>query len=310
MALCYEPIAPVPHCSNTPVGRVSFEPYTMSQQLRQTIYDTVIEANRKMTPGEVTRVVSQATGVDKEVVKLAMRDLVSQGELSYTYVYGRSFLEKSFDRPFRVSARIVIKPPQKVYQAQPGDVVVDIATGAAFGDGAHPTTCLSLRALDSVLAHGRYLRTDNALKGLDVGTGTGILAIALAMLGIEEVIGIDVDPCAVSEATNNVFLNGLAERVTITSMPLQRLTAQFSVIVANLAYPTLRRLSLLLSEKMEPDGILVLSGFKEPVAKDLRRAYTGQGLSLIQEETQREWVCFALRKEGQAVKSIKQKSSA
>jgi ribosomal protein L11 methyltransferase len=272
----------------------------MNQGLRDIIYKKVTEANKKMTPGEVTRVVSGAIGVDREVVKLAVRDLVSHGQLSYTYVYGTSYLEKSFDRPIRVSKRIVIKPPQKAYQPQPGDVVINIATGAAFGGGAHPTTCLALRALDHALADGCCLKTGSATKGLDIGTGTGILAMALAMLGIEEVIGIDVDPCAVSEATHNVSLNGLAEQVTITSTPLERLTGQFSLIVANLAYPTLRRLSPLLSEKMEQDGVLVLSGFKEPVSKDLRRAYTGFGLRLIREETQREWVCLALRKEGQS----------
>jgi ribosomal protein L11 methyltransferase len=270
----------------------------MNQGLKDIIYHTVTEANKKMTPGEVTKAVSGATGVDKEVVKLAMRDLVRQGELSYTYVYGTSFLQKSFDRPIRVSKRIVIKPPQKAYQPQSRDVVLNIATGAAFGDGAHPTTCLALRALDHVLADGCCLKTGNVMKGLDIGTGSGILAIALAMLGIEEVIGIDVDPCAVSEATHNVSLNGLAGQITITNTPVERLTAQFSLIVANLAYPTLRRLSPILSEKMERDGVLVLSGFKEPVSKALEKTYREQGFRLIQEETQREWVCLALRKEG------------
>lgn len=271
----------------------------MNQGLKDIIYDTVTEANKKMTPGEVTKVVLQATGVDKEVVKLAMRDLVSRGELSYTYVYGTSFLEKSFDRPIRVSKRIVIKPPQKAYQPQPGDVVINIATGAAFGNGAHPTTCLALRALEYVLADGCCLKAGSAMRGLDVGTGTGILAIALAMLGIEEVIGIDVDPCAVSEAIHNVSLNGLAGQITITNTPFEDLTTQFSLIVANLSYATLRRLSLLLSKKVEQDGILILSGFKEPTSKALGKTYREQGLRLIQKETDREWVCFALRKEGQ-----------
>jgi ribosomal protein L11 methyltransferase len=271
----------------------------MNQGLKDIIYNTVTEANKKMTPGEVTRVVSEFTGVDRKVVKLAIKDVVSLGELSYTYLYGTSFLEKSFDRPIRVSKRIVIKPPQKAYQPQPGDVVINIATGAAFGDGAHPTTCLALRALDHALADGRCLKTGNATKGLDVGTGTGILAMALAMMGIEEVIGTDVDPCAISEATHNVSLNGLAGQIAITNTPVERLTGQFSLIVANLAYPTLRRLFPILSEKMERDGVLVLSGFKEPVSKDLRRACTGHGFRLIQEVTQHEWVCFALRKEGQ-----------
>ena len=269
------------------------------QELKHIISNTIIEANRKMTPGEVEKAIARASGFDRKTVKLAIKDLVSLGELSYTYLYGTSFLEKSFDRPVRVSERIVIKPPDKVYQPQPGEVVVNIATGAAFGNGAHPTTCLALRALDSVLGGSHCVKLRMPLTGLDVGTGTGILAIALAKLGVQKVIATDIDPCAVSEATYNVSINGLAEQVTITNAPLEELATYFSVIVANLAYPTLMKLSPLLSEKMEQDGVLVLSGFKELASKDLGKAYTEQGLRLIQEEIDREWVCLVLRKPGQ-----------
>lgn len=269
------------------------------QELKHIISNTIIEANRKMTPGEVEKAIARATGLDRKTVKLAIRDLVSLGELSYTYLYGTSFLEKSFDRPVRLSKRIVIKPPEKAYQPQPGEVVVNISTGAAFGNGAHPTTCLSLRALDFILDDSHYARRGTHLTGLDVGTGTGILAIALARLGVQKVIATDIDPCAVSEATYNVSINGLANQIRVTNTPLQELATYFTVVVANLAYPTLMKLSPLLSEKMEQGGVLILSGFKEPASKDLGKAYTEQGLRLIQEETDREWVCLVLRKQGQ-----------
>lgn len=268
------------------------------QELKRLICNTVTEANRKMTAGEVEKAVALACGVDRKAVKLVIRDLVGLGELTYTYLYGTSFLEPSLDRPVRVSKRIILKPPNKAYKPQPGELVVNIAGGAAFGSGAHPTTCLSLRALDSVLSDKRYIGRKVFSKGLDVGTGTGVLAIALAKLGVKEVIGLDIDPCAVSEAAHNVSLNGLAQQVTITNTALEELVTDFSVIVANLAYPTLRRLSPLLSEKMEQNGVLVLSGFKEPASKDLGKTYTGEGLRLIRKETDREWACLVLRKQG------------
>ena len=271
----------------------------MIEDLKRIIYNTVTEANRKMTPGEVEKAVSRTGRVDRKTVKLAIKDLVSTGELTYTYLYGTSFLEKSFDRPVRISKTIVIKPPDKAYQPQPGEVVVNIAAGAAFGNGAHPTTCLALKALDFVLGDSHYLKRRTSLTGLDVGTGTGILAVALAKLGVRKVIATDIDPSAVSEATYNVTLNGLAEQVTIMNTPLEELATYFSVIVANLAYPTLTRLSAVLSEKMEQGGVLILSGFKEPTSKDLGKAYTDHGLTLIREETEREWVCLVLRKPGQ-----------
>jgi ribosomal protein L11 methyltransferase len=268
----------------------------MIEDLRHTIYNTVIEADRKLTPLEVEKAVARVSGGDRRAVKLAIKELVSLGELSYTYLYGTSFLERSFDRPVRLSKRIVIKPREKAYRSQPGEVVVNIAGGAAFGNGAHPTTCLALRALDSILSDDRYTTKKAPGKGLDLGTGTGILAIVLAKLGVEEVLGLDIDPCSISEATHNIRLNDLTERITVSSMPLEEVRTCFSVIVANLACPTLRRLAPFLSARMEKDGVLILSGFKEPTSKDLGKTYTEQGLRLIREETDRDWVCLVLRK--------------
>lgn len=271
----------------------------MIEKLKRMVCDIVVDANRKITPREVEKAVARAVGVDRRTVKLAIKDLISLGELNYTYLYGTSFLEKSFDRPVRVSKRLVIKPPQKAYQPKGGELVINIAGGAAFGDGTHPTTCLALRALDFILGDSHYLKRGMPLTGLDVGTGTGILAIALARLGIQQVVGVDVDPCAVSEATHNVSLNGLAERVTITHAPLEELLTYFSVIVANLAYASLVRLSPVLSARLGQKGLLVLSGFKEGASEDLGKVYTIQGLRLIRKETQREWVCLVLNKPGQ-----------
>lgn len=273
----------------------------MIKEIKRLICDTVLDARTKLTPGEITSSVARQRGTDRKTVKLAIKDLVSLGELTYTYVYGTSFLERSFDRPVRISKRIVLKPPEKKYQPQPGEVIVNIAGGAAFGNGAHPTTCLALRAMDVVLGDDLCLLGRSHLSGLDMGTGSGILAIALAKLGVEKVVGIDIDPCALSEATHNVSLNGRGCQVMISKTPLERLAGCFSVIVANLAYPTLRRLSPHLSKRMEKGGVLILSGFKEPVAGDLGRTCAEQGLRLIGEETDRQWACLVLRKCGNMV---------
>ena len=264
----------------------------MIQDLKQIIYNTVIEANRKMTPGEVEKAVAGMSGIDRKTVKLAIKDLVGLGELSYTYLYGTSFLEKSFDRPVRISKRIVIKPPGKAYQPQQGDVVIDLTSGTAFGNGAHPTTCLALQALDSVLGDKIDSQRKPSLTGLDVGTGTGVLAIALARLGAKKVVGLDIDPCAVSEATYNVLLNGLAGQVTISNTPLENLKGTYSVILANLAYPTLKILAPVLAAKMERDGLLILSGFKVPASGDLAESFAQHGIRLVRKATDREWVCL------------------
>lgn len=273
----------------------------MIEEIKRLICNTVLDARKRLTPGEITLSVARQSGADRTTVRLAIKDLVSLGELTYTYVYGTSYLGRSFDRPVRISKRIVIKPPDKIYRPKEGELVIDLARGAAFGDGAHPTTSLALRAMDAVLDDHLCLAGKSDLSGLDVGTGSGILAIALAKLGVEKVVGTDLDPCALSEATHNVSLNGCGPQVVITRTPLEGLVGCFSVIVANLASPTLRRLAALLSGKMEKDGVLIVSGFKEPASKGLSAAYAEQGLRLIREEADREWACLILRKRRKGV---------
>ena len=268
----------------------------MIEEIKRLICHTVLDARKKLTPGEITLSVARQCGADRKTVRLAIKDLVSRGELAYTYVYGSSYLGSAFHRPVRISKRIVIKPPDKVHRPTEGDVVIDLARGAAFGDGAHPTTALALRAMDAVLDDQLCPAGKSGLSGLDVGTGSGILAIALAKLGVEKVVGTDLDPCALWEATHNVGLNGCGPQVVITSTPFNRLAGCFSIIAANLAYPTLRRLAALFSAKMEKDGVLIVSGFKAAASKGLGAAYAQQGLRLIREEADREWVCLILRK--------------
>jgi ribosomal protein L11 methyltransferase len=271
----------------------------MIQDLQQRIYEAVIGADRKMTPGDVVKSIATAADVTRTSVRLAIRDLVRQGKLIYTYVYGTSYLEKSFDRPVRLSKRIIIKPPQIAYHPHPQEVVIDIAGGAAFGNGAHPTTYLVLRTLDNIFSDNRLLKQDMPLNALDVGTGTGILAIAMAKLGVGEVVGIDIDACAISEASHNVSLNGLAGQVVITDTPLEELTSHFSVIAANIAYPTLKRMAPLLAARTKEDSIVILSGFLKPATKDLCQTYVTQGFSYARATAERGWACLELDKPAQ-----------
>ena len=268
----------------------------MTEKLKRLIYDTVANASSKLTPAEVELSVARKSAIDRKTARLAIRDLVGLGELTYTYVYGTSYLEPFFDRPVRLSKRIVIKPPRKAYQPRPGEVVVNMVGETAFGNGAHPSTCLALRALDDALADNNSLKKDGPLTGLDVGTGTGILAISMVKLGVHQVVGLDIDACALSEATRNVQLNGLAPQIAISNTPLERLKTCFSLVVANLAYPTLKEVAPVLTERMEEDGLLILSGFKEPASGDLGEAYAAHGLRPTRQEIERGWACLTLRK--------------
>jgi ribosomal protein L11 methyltransferase len=114
---------------------------------------------------------------------------------------------KSHFRVIKVTSRLVVRPAWEQYQAGPGEVVVSIDPGLAFGTGTHPTTLLCLRLLEEARPAGQRV--------LDVGTGSGILAIAAALFGAGPVLAVDPDPLAVKAARRNVLANGVGDRVTV-----------------------------------------------------------------------------------------------
>jgi len=267
----------------------------MNEEIKQKVYAIVLNSHTRLTPIEVEKKIAVETRAERKVIKSAIRELVHEELLRYTNC-GCSFLERSFDIPVRVSRRIVIKPPHRTYISEREDIVIDIKSGTAFGDGAHPSTYLVLRALDSILSNQDYLRGWYISKALDVGTGTGILAIAAAKLGVREVIGIDINPVAVFEAKDNVGINNLAEQITISDTPLEEIRSSFPIIMANIYSKTLEMLCPLLVERIEEGGLLVLSGIMADESEPLLEMYMQRGLILIYRDAERNWVCFILRK--------------
>ena len=233
-------------------------------------------AGRRQTPADILKALSHPPVLPKTAVQDAIRELVASGALVYTAEYGRTFLEPSFDRPVRVSERIVLTPPDREVPPGPGEIVVRLRPGAAFGVGRHPTTRLSLRAIEFALScDGATLRRA-ASRVLDIGTGSGVLAIAAVKLGIENGVGLDIDPCAVAEASHNVRLNGLDGRIEICNRGLERVEGVFSLVVANLRLPTLARLAAPIAALTMPGGALVVSGVQQEEQAAVFAAYGRQ----------------------------------
>ena len=113
---------------------------------------------------------------------------------------------KKFYKPFRAGNHLVVKPTWELYDAQPGDKVIEIDPGMAFGSGTHETTGMCMELLEDALKGGERV--------IDVGTGSGILAIGAALLGAREVTAIDIDPMAVKVARENIVHNGLQDKIT------------------------------------------------------------------------------------------------
>ncbi len=176
----------------------------------------VAEAPSKVTFGSIIRYFCKTNPRNPKELKHLVAGLIQSGQLCYTSHYGNSFIELSYDQPQAVSEHVVIKPPLCSLKAFPGQCVVSLGRGAAFGGGEHPTTRLAIQLIDATLHRPNWPVRRHACRALDIGTGSGVLAIVAAKMGIGFVCGIDTDPCAVFEASDNVEVEGGAETLPPT----------------------------------------------------------------------------------------------
>lgn len=199
---------------------------------------------------------------------------------------------KEHIKPIRVSDRLVIKPTWKKAAKKPGRIIVEIDPGMAFGTGSHASTMMCLKAADKIAY---------AIKGssvLDVGTGSGILAITAAKLGAKNVVGIDIDPEAVKVARKNIRFNKVSGNVKITANPLKKIKHKFSVIFANIIAEELIKIATLLKSRTADNGFLILSGILKDRAKEVEAAYKGLGFRPFKSYSKGEWKCLIFCKRG------------
>lgn len=157
---------------------------------------------------------------------------------------------RRFAQPIRISRTMVVRPLWVPYDAQPGECVVPIDPGATFGMGDHPTTVLCLRAVEQHAA--------NAPEVLDVGCGSGVLAIAALRCGARSAVGIDITPTAVPVTTENAAANGV--EVAVSTTPLADVPGDYDLVLANILAPALIELAPHLRRVTRRTGRLVVSG--------------------------------------------------
>jgi len=190
---------------------------------------------------------------------------------------------------FRVG-RLLIKPSWEDAPGNAGDLVMEIDPGMAFGTGTHATTRLCLEALAEALEN----RPDADV--LDVGTGSGILAIAAAKLGARRVVGNDIEADACRIAGENAELNDVSRQVEITGTPLEELGGQFGIVMANILAEENIRLAAALVERLLPGGMLILSGILAEKQELVCRAFAVFGLSAPVIRQHEEWVAICYQK--------------
>jgi ribosomal protein L11 methyltransferase len=187
-------------------------------------------------------------------------------------------------RPIRIgSLRIV---PTNV-DAAGGDLT--LLDSAAFGTGLHPTTAMCLEALTEII------QTQRPDSVLDVGTGSGVLALAALMLGVPRAMAIDVDDVALRVAADNARVNGLEARVQLAPGGPENVHGQFSLVIANILAAPLIDMAPTLVRRVGHHGQLVLSGIASSVASDVANAYIHHGMHRINTNARAGWTTLVLR---------------
>ena len=192
---------------------------------------------------------------------------------------------KQYYKPFRLGEHMVVKPTWESWDMQEGDLMIEIDPGMAFGTGTHETTAMCVGLIEKYYQGGALL---------DVGTGSGILAIAAARLGAKEIVAVDIDPDAVRVARENVAHNGLTGAIDVREGDLlQGLSQRFQFAVANILAPVICMLAAPLKAHLLPGGRFVCSGIIAEAEGDVNDALLAAGYQIDEIQHKGDWVAFA-----------------
>ncbi|WP_110932112.1 50S ribosomal protein L11 methyltransferase [Paenibacillus bouchesdurhonensis] len=206
---------------------------------------------------------------------------------------------KQYFKPLRVSERLTIKPTWEAYVPESEEEkIIELDPGMAFGTGTHPTTSLCLRTLEGVIQQGDEV--------IDVGTGSGILAIGASKLGASHVLALDLDPVAVSSALENTRLNGLEDRITVVESDLLSVLKQESaelnvklpvrVVVANILAEIILLFVDDVYQALQPGGYYIASGIYKNKEQAVEEALLAAGFEITETAREEDWVAFVARK--------------
>lgn len=195
---------------------------------------------------------------------------------------------KKYYHPVQVGEHLVVCPSWEAYDRKPDEVVLTLNPGMAFGTGTHDTTRLCMELLE------KYITPQDTV--LDVGCGSGILAITAALLGANKIIGCDIDEVAVKVAGENAALNGVQDRIAFHQGDLTRqVEGSFQIICANIVADVIIRLSEDAGRYLAKDGIFITSGIIDTREQDVLNALEQNGFQVIERRTSGGWVALACK---------------
>lgn len=197
---------------------------------------------------------------------------------------------KKYFKVTEIGERLVICPSWESYDNKLGKAVLKIDPGAAFGTGTHATTSLCLELLQKYVDPGATM--------LDIGCGSGILAVASVLLGAEMAVGVDIDATAVKVAHENSEINGVQNKTEFLVGDLaDKVNGKFDVVCANIVADIIMRLNENVSEYMNNDAIYITSGIIDLRADEVKASFSKHGFTIVEELKKDNWYAFALKRE-------------
>ncbi len=273
--------------------KISFEPFNtdiISGYLWQLPIDGILEENDFIIVSVSKPNINKAT-CNKLLKKLVQEKIINSFSITSSTIKNKNWNDKweKKIKVIKVTDRIVIKPTFRKYKSKKNETVITIDPKMSFGTGEHETTKLVIQLLE------KHIKPNDNI--LDVGTGTGILAIVSVKLGAAYALGIDNDEWCFENGIENIYLNNVENNVEIRTAEINKVKKKnFDVVIANIQKNVLLEIASELYAKTKKDGLLVLSGLLYLDEKEIKKRYKELGFKFIEKIKMNEWIALVFKK--------------
>lgn len=231
------------------------------------------------------------TNLKKEIEALRRLFDIGTGEVTVAEIDEEDWAHswKQYYKPVKISEQLTIVPLWEEYTPQPEENVILLDPGMAFGTGTHPTTMLCIQAIENYITPGAQV--------IDVGTGSGVLSIAAAKLGADDVLALDLDAVAVEAARQNVETNGVGSTVEVdTGDLLKGVDGEYDLVVANILADVILLFIEDAYERVKTGGYFITSGIIEEKRPEVSAALVAAGFEIEETRMMEDWVAIIAKK--------------
>lgn len=296
-----EPVSNILHEAGAS-GVVIEDPLELIKE-RENVFGEIYQLNPADYPDEGVLVkaylpVNSFLGETVEEIKLAINNLLlfdidlGRNAVSISEVNEEEWATawKKYYNPVKISERFTIVPTWEEYEPVSSDeLIIELDPGMAFGTGTHPTTVMCIQALERTVQKGDLV--------VDVGTGSGVLSIAAALLEAKQVQALDLDEVAVRSANINVKLNKVQDRVHVSQGNLlDGVEEQADIVVANILAEVIMRFTDDVAKVVKPGGYFVASGIIQPKKDDVKAAIVASGFTIEETIQMEDWVAIIAKR--------------